>query len=64
MPQMTEDGDYVEEDFPEVELDEMLQALTIDDPDAALAAQHAALAQEHIQYQVRDMVEEMNMHTD
>ena len=60
VPQMTEDGEYVEEDFPEVELQEMLQALRIDDHDPNLATQHVQVQQQQNQMSVHDMIGDIN----
>lgn len=61
VPRVTDDGELVEEDFPEISLDEMLNALSLDDHDPGLAAEQQAVGQQMEQFAVRDMVDEMAM---
>jgi nonsense-mediated mRNA decay protein 3 len=59
VPHVTDDGELVEDDFPEVSLDEMLNALTLDDHDPALASEHAAVGTELERFAIRDTVDAM-----
>lgn len=62
VPNMTEDGEYVEEDFPDVQITEMLNALSLEPSSSEVTAEQQLIGQQMQQFEVRDMVDDMNMH--